>query len=256
MKAFVAFTKKELTSHARTMKIMIFGILFLLIAVLNVATAKFTPALMEMMSDMMAESGMTVTVGEPTALDSWTQFFKNIPVGIIVFVVLESGIFTGEYRSGTLVLSLTKGLDRKTVVASKTVVMTLLWTASYWLCFGATYAGNMLFWDNSLAKELGFAAFCTWLFGIFLISVTVLASTVFSSNIGVLLTAGGTVMVFYLAGMIPKIGRFFPTYLADGTSLVYGLSAPDDYLAAAVITAAASVVCLAASFPLFDKKQL
>ena len=247
MKAFVAFTKKELTSHARTMKIMIFGILFLLIAVLNVATAKFTPALMEMMSD---------TVGEPTALDSWTQFFKNIPVGIIVFVVLESGIFTGEYRSGTLVLSLTKGLDRKTVVASKTVVMTLLWTASYWLCFGATYAGNMLFWDNSLAKELGFAAFCTWLFGIFLISVTVLASTVFSSNIGVLLTAGGTVMVFYLAGMIPKIGRFFPTYLADGTSLVYGLSAPDDFLAAAIITAAASVVCLAASFPLFDKKQL
>ena len=39
--------------------------------------------------------------------------------GLIAFVLLQSSIFTREYTSGTLTLSLTKGLARYKVVLSK-----------------------------------------------------------------------------------------------------------------------------------------
>ena len=85
----------------------------------------------------------TVTVD---AMSSWVQFFKNLPMGLIIFILLESSIFTKEYQSGTLVLALTKGLDRYKVVISKASVLLVLWTFFYWICYGITYGYNAYFW--------------------------------------------------------------------------------------------------------------
>ena len=100
------------------------------------------------------ETGMTITAVSVSALDSWVQFFKNIPMALIIFVILESNIFTGEYRSGTLVLSLTKGLDRYKVLIAKTAVLTVLWTLGFWVCYGITYGCNRIFWEEQAAQHL------------------------------------------------------------------------------------------------------
>ena len=52
--------------------------------------------MLETLSDSLAEQGMMVTEVTVNALTSWTQFFKNIPIALIVFVFLYSGIFTKE----------------------------------------------------------------------------------------------------------------------------------------------------------------
>ena len=44
--------------------------------------------------------------------------------------------------------------------------------------------------------------------------------------------------------------------LMDGNSLIYGVKAPEEYTAAIIITVAISLALLAASIPLFNKKQL
>ena len=115
MRSVIAFTKKEITEQMRTGKVLFLGILFILFGIMNPAVAKLTPWLMEQLSDSLAESGMIITEVKVTALDSWMQFYKNIPMALIAFVLLEAGIFTKEYRTGTLVLSLTKGLRRRDV---------------------------------------------------------------------------------------------------------------------------------------------
>ena len=176
MRSLFAFVKKEMTEQARTGKLMILALVFGLFGVMNPAVAKLTPWLLETLSDSLAESGMTITVVSVTALESWVQFFKNIPMALIVFVLLESSIFTKEYRSGTLLLSLTKGLSRYKVVLSKAFVMILLWSLGYWLCFGITYGYNAYFWDNSVAKSLLFSAVCWWVFGLCVVTLTVLFS--------------------------------------------------------------------------------
>ncbi len=256
MRSLLALLKKETTEQLRSGRILILAILFVLFGVMNPAVAKLTPWLLETLSDSLAESGMTVTGVTVSATDSWVQFFKNIPMGLIAFVLLQSSIFTKEYQSGTLILSLTKGLERDWVVISKTVVLTVLWSASYWLCFGITYGYNAYFWDNSVAQNLLFSAVCWWLFGVWVILLTVLFSTLSKSNTGVLVGTGGVVLVSYLIGLLPKIGKYLPTRLTDGNSLIYGAMKPDAYAVAAIITVAVGVLCFAVSIPVFHKKQL
>ena len=256
MRSLFAFMKKELLEQLRSGRLAVLGVLFVLFGIMNPAVAKLTPWLFEMLSDSLAESGMTVTEVTVTAMDSWVQFFKNIPIALIVFVLLQSGIFTKEYRSGTLVLSLTKGLARYQVVVSKTALLIALWSACYWMCFGITYAYNAYFWDNAVAKNLVLAVGCWWLFGLWVIALAVLFSTLAKTNTGVLIGTGGVVLVSYLAGLLPKISRYLPTMLADGNSLIYGVKDAKAYGASIVIAVAISLVCLAVSIPVFNKKQL
>ncbi len=256
MKSLIAFIKKETMEQLRSGRLMILGILFVLLGIMNPATAKLTPWLLEIMADSLAESGMTVTNVTVSAMDSWVQFFKNIPLGLIAFVLLQSSIFTKEYSSGTLVLSLTKGLERFKVVISKTTVLTALWTLGYWLCFGITYGYSAYFWDNSVAQNLAFSVVCWWMFGVCVISLMTLFSTIANSNTGVLVGTGSVVLVSYLLGLLPKISKYLPTFLADGNSLIYGVAEEKSYVAAIIVTVGVSLICFVASIPIFNRKQL
>lgn len=252
----MAFLKKELLEQIRSGKLLFLGILFVLFGVMNPAVAKLTPWLLEIMADSMAESGMTITLSQVTAMDSWVQFFKNIPMALIAFVLMEGSIFTKEYSSGTLLLSLTKGLARYKVVVTKTLVLTVLWTIGYWLCFLITYSYNAYFWDNSVAQNLLFSAVCWWIFGLWVISMLILFSSLAKENTVVLLGTGGVVLICSLFSFIPTVQKFLPTQLSDGNSLIYGLAVADQYFPALIVAIAMAILCFGASIPIFNKKQL
>lgn len=256
MRALTAFVKKEWLDQLRAGRVMILTILFVLFGVMNPAIAKLTPWLMETLSDSLAQSGMIVTEVTVSAMDSWVQFFKNIPMGLIAFILLESSVFTKEYESGTLVLALTKGLPRPAVVIAKSVILASFWTVGVWSCFGITWMYSDFYWDNAVAQHLMFSGVCWWLFGLWTVSLLVLFSTAAKSNSAVLLGTGGAVLASYLAGMLPKVRDYVPTLLTDGNSLIYGVKTPEDYAAALGVTAALCVVCFAVSVPLINKKQI
>ena len=256
MKALIAFTKKEFMEQRRSGKMLFLTILFVVFGIMNPAIAKLTPWLMEMFADSLAQSGMTVTEVTVTAMDSWVQFFKNNPMALIAFVLLEGSIFTKEYQTGTLILSLTKGLSRKTVVISKSIILAVFWTVAYWLCFGITYGYNAYFWDNSIAQNLLFACVSWWLFGLWVIALMILFSCVANASSGVLLGTGGIVLVCYLLAMIPKISNYLPTKLSDGNPLIYAAAEAKDYSSALIITAAMFVIFFPVSIAAFNKKQL
>lgn len=256
MRSLFAFIKKELTEQIRSGRLMIIVILFSLFGIMNPAIAKLTPWLLDMFADSLAETGMSITAVSITALDSWMQFFKNAPMALIAFVLLQSSIFTKEYSSGTLVLSLTKGLKRSKVVISKSVVLAVIWTLGYALCFGITYVYNAYFWDNSIAHNLIFSVVCWWVFGMWVIGLVILFSTLSSSSTGVLCGTGGFVLLSYIIELIPKLSKYMPTFLTDGNSLTYGLAESGAYVPSLIITAFSAAAFFVISIPLFNKKQL
>lgn len=256
MKSLIAFLKKEIMEQSRTSKLVLLGILFTLFGLMSPVIAKLTPLIFEMMSESMAQSGMVIQEVAVTALDCWVQFYKNVPMALIAFVLVESSIFTREFESGTLLLSLTKGLDRYKVVVAKTAVLLVLWTVGYWLCFGITYAYSVYFWDNSIVRHLWLGAFCFWVFGVMIVALMMLFSTLSGSNTGVLVGTGSAVLVCYLLSVVPRITKYLPTQLMDGTALIYGKTTPEDYVAALAITAVISVACFIISIPVFNKKSV
>lgn len=254
MKSLIAFIKKELLEQIRTGKVMILGALFVLFGIMNPAIAKLTPWLLETLTDSLAESGMIVTEVTVSALDSWVQFFKNIPMALIAYVLIESSIFTKEYQSGTLLLSLTKGFERYKVVQSKTIVLSLLWTVGYWMCFGITYAYNTYFWDNSIAQHLILSVVCWWLFGMWVIALLILCSTIMNTNAGVLMGTGSIVLISYVLGFLPKIKSYVPTSLTNGTVLIYGVTTVNTYFIPLILVVIMCVICFITSILLFNKK--
>ena len=61
MKPLFSFLKKEYLETARTGKLMILVLLFVLFGIMNSALGKRTPWMVEMLSDTMAENGLLVT---------------------------------------------------------------------------------------------------------------------------------------------------------------------------------------------------
>lgn len=252
MKSFISFTKKEFSEHFRTGKFFIITGIFIVFAIMSPVLAYITPMVVEAMS----QGSTQITVGEVTAMDSWLQFLKNAPMILIVFGLIESNIFTKEYQSGTLVLALTKGLKRHTVLLSKTFILLTLWTAEYFMCYGLTYFINGMVWDNSVAENLGFMAVGGWLVGILAISLMVLFSAIAKNNILVLAGTGGIVFGAYLIGNLPEIGQYMPTVLMNTSNLIYGLEEAEYFVPAIIITSAVSLVSIVISIPVFNKKYI
>ncbi len=256
MKSLLALMKKEYLEVARTGKLIILILLFVLFGIMNPAIAKLTPWIMEIVSDTMADSGLIVTNIEVDALTSWAQFFKNIPIALIVYVLIFCDIFTKEYKSGILLLVLTKGLSRYKIVLSKTILLLSLWTVGYGICFSITYGYNAYFWDNSIANNLFFSVFIWWLFSLWVICLVVLFSSLLQNNTSVLLCTGGTVLLAYLLRIIPKLKEYSPVVLIDTNSLLIGTEGIDTYIKAVVIAAVLCIVFVTVSIPIINKRQL
>lgn len=90
--------------------------------------AKFTP-------DIIAAFGAGLEITEePTALDAWQQFFKNISgIGFSAFIILFGSCMSSEYSKGTLLLLVTKGLARPSVIMAKYTVAAVSMTVSFWV---------------------------------------------------------------------------------------------------------------------------
>lgn len=256
MMQFTAFTKKEFLEQIRTGKLTILIIIFCLFGIMNPAVAKLTPWMMDMMSEQLAESGMVINSVEVDALTSWTQFFKNMPIALIIFVVMFSGIVTAEYQKGTLVNVITKGMKRWKILASKLAVMTIIWTVGCLVSYGITFTYNAYFWDNNIIFNLSLAVFCFYLIGVWLISVIMLASAFFTSASAVTLSAGGTYIASYLLGLIHQIKEYMPTYLLNSMDLLTGVMDSNHYYAAMAITALLIVINVIMSVILFNRKTI
>lgn len=256
--------KKEFLESARTGRLLILMLLFVLFGIMNPAIAKLTPWMVELLSDTMAENGFIITDIQVDAMASWVQFFKNIPMALIAFVLICSDTFTKEYKSGTLLLVLTKGLARFKVVLGKGAMLFSLWTLGYWLCFAITYGYNAFYWDNSIAGNLFPAALIWWLFGTWTLCLVILFSALLRNNTEVTLCVGGTVLLSYLASLLPRVKPYAPTALMNAASLLSGMEENtaesikgiDSFQKAVIVTVILSVICVIVSIPVINKKHL
>lgn len=251
MKAFWAFTKKELTEYYRTAKIMILLVVFLLFGMINPVLAKFTP-------EIIKAAGLDLNLPDPTAMDSWAQFFKNVgQMGLIIVVIVFSGIMANEFSKGTLINILTKGLKRNTVILSKFTVASALWALSYLLCFVVTYFYTAYFWPMTGMHEVLMTFAGPFVYGEFLIALLILGGVLFKNTLGSLLLTGGVSLGLTILSIFPQLQKYNPMILSgDNMSLLIGTKVLSDFMPALLICVALIVIVISTSVVLFDHKSV
>lgn len=254
MNAYIAFVRKEFLEYSRTYKLFALVAVFLFFGFMNPITAKVMPELL----DSLLPEGMSLTLGEPTAFDSWAQFFKNISqMGTVIFAIVMSGIFASELSRGTLINMLTKGLSRTTVILSKLTAAIAIWTLSYVLCFGVTYGYTAYFWSMDGVMNLFLSAFGLWLFGVILIALLIFGGVVTGSIYGSLLVTGGAAILMTLLNIVPAVQRFNPVTLSSGNmALLMGQRTISDFTPAIAVCTIAAIALVAAAIGVFNKKQV
>lgn len=187
-----AFFKKEWDHYFLTNKWVLFFVVFIALGIMNPFTAKITPALIE---NLMGEEFQEL-IGEPTAIDSWLQFFKNVPqLGLIAFILMMANTMSKELQDGTLPIFLAKGLKRKSVILSKALFHSLMWTIGYSLTVAVTYVYTIYYWDQSIVQQLWPTLFGVYLFSLFMIVLTLVGNTMTNSTMGGLAISGGSFAV-------------------------------------------------------------
>ena len=255
MRHFTAILKKELMEGLRSYRTLIMVLVFAFFGVLSPLTAKMTP---EIISTFMPDEAKIIVMPDPSAIDSWAQFFSNVTqMGIIVMVIVFSGILANELTRGTLIILLTKGLSRISVILAKYTNMVLIWTISLLLCFVVNRGYTSYLFPDDTVANLAFAVFCLWLFGVFLLAVLLFAATLMKHSYSCLLITGSVVVALLLVSIAPAAQDYNPLSLASLNMRLLAESVQvQDLFWCIGISTAAVLTLLVGSVLVFRKKQL
>ncbi|MCL2051905.1 MAG: alpha/beta fold hydrolase [Lachnospiraceae bacterium] len=259
MIGFITFLKKELIEAVKTYKLLILGAVFLIFGMMSPLMAKMMPEIMKwaMASDpQTAGIDLSSLFTEPKALDAWIQFYSNIgQIGLIVLVIVFSGMLSSEISKGTLTIILTKGLARKAAILAKLTSAVLIWTANLTIAFLISWGYTVYFFPGEKLEHIGFAVFCLWVFGVFLLSLTTLAAALTKTTIFCMLSVGGGAVALTLLNIIPFINRHNPITLNSvPIQLLSGTIMPKGVYPTLIATSIIIAFLILASVVAFDQR--
>lgn len=254
MRIFLSLLKKEAIEGARTKKMISTFILFLLIGLISPLTAKLTPMILQ----SIATGNIDINVAPPSEIDSWTQFFKNISqIGMFGLAIILSSQMSNEFQKGTLINLLSKGLPRYQVVLSKIFYNFILWFLAYFCSFIITYFYTKYFFGISFPiRNILMAALLPFIFGLFLISLEILAGVISGNVIGTLILTAIGIVIQLILSIRDEIVKYMPIALIEKpVNLIKGIGY-DDYYVPIITGSILLILCIAISIAVINKKQI
>ncbi len=254
MRTFLSLLKKETIEGVRTKKMISTFILFLFIGLISPLTAKLTPMILQ----SIATGNIDINVAPPSEIDSWTQFFKNISqIGMFGLAIILSTQMANEFQKGTLINLLSKGLPRYQVVLSKIFYNFILWFIAYFCSFILTYFYTKYFFGISFPiRNILMAALLPFIFGLFLISLEILAGVISGNAIGTLILTTLGIVIQLILSIRDEIVKYMPIALiGKPVNLIKGIGY-DDYYVPIITGSILLILCIVISLAVINKKQI
>ena len=249
----LVFAGKELREIVRTWRIWVLPGIVLLFAITGPLLARFTP---ELVGALVGGSLHGLNVPPPTYQDAYLQWTKNLSqIVLIALIIVYGGLVSGEVRTGTAVLVLTKPLSRNAMIAVKAIVQSLFVAAVVvagalvtwgltWAIFGRAPAGPI--WSAT-------AAFLV--LAVLFVCLMTLVSAVIRSAAGAAGAGLGGYVVLAIAGIWKPLGEYSPAALTTQPASLAG--GHDVTVTWPVITALLlAVACVILAGTLFRRQDL
>lgn len=211
--------KKELKEQLKTYRFLIIAVAFLFFGLTTPLMLKYLPEIIK-----IAGEDIIIDIPPATAVQALTEYAGTIAqIGILIAVLVTMGAISRENEKGTAAMVLSKPVSRLAFILAKLFALSISFIVALILASMACYGYTVL-----LLGEADIVAFIALnglliLFFIVSISVTLLFSSMFKSQ----LVAGGLALVVLVGQAlmvnIPKIGASMPSNLVSwGTGLLSG----------------------------------
>lgn len=253
MKAFPRFLGKELLEIARTWRLPVVAGAALFFALTGPVLANLTPELLKSMTT--STPGMIIQLPEPTYVDAYAQWIKNLAqIVAFVIVIASAGAIAGEVAAGTTALVLTKPVSRAGFVVAKYVAQTVLVTVTAVIGTALTQLVTLIVFGEAPPEKLWLSAGIWIAYAALLVAIVTLCSaalpTLAAAGVGVV-----AMFALSLAALWGPLLRYSPAGLTAAPSDVL-LGKDVSLLWPLLTTAGLAVVLVAAASLVFSRREL
>jgi len=240
----------------RNFKILWIPLVFILLGIMQPVTSYYLPEIIKVAGEL--PEGAVFDIPVPTPQEVLVQTFGQYSqIGILVLVLAFMGIVAAEKNSGVSDIILVKPVSFANYITAKWVSIAIMTLGSFLLGILASwYYTGVLIGDVEFGELMkGSLVYGTWL--VFLVTVTLLLSSLFKSNIFVafmsLLVAIG---LSALTSLLSKWMTWSPARLSTHASSLLLTGSPDKQFALSLtVSLLLILVLLLSSIYLFAKKE-
>lgn len=248
MNGAAAFARKEALEILRTWRIWVLPAMVLFFAVTGPFLARFTP---EILGAVAGPQVGGLKLPAPTYGDSYAQWVKNLgQIILFALIIIYGSIVSGENRSGTAVLVLTKPVSRTAFVVAKFAVQSAFVAVLVIIGTAVTWAITAAIFGDAPAGPLWSAA-GTWLvFGVLVIALMTMLSVLMDSAPGAAGIGLGAYALISIATIWKPLASYSPAGLVTQPGLLAaGHGGPIAWpLVTALLLMAALLAIAAAAF--------
>ncbi|WP_099361837.1 ABC transporter permease [Fredinandcohnia onubensis] len=256
MRQWSVLFKKEWIEMTRNFKILWIPLVFILLGIMQPVTSYYLPEIIKAAGEL--PEGAVFDIPVPTPQEVLVQTFGQYSqIGVLVLVLAFMGIVAAEKNSGVSDIILVKPVSFANYITAKWVSITIMTLGSFLLGILASwYYTGVLIGDLEFGELMkGSLVYGTWL--VFLMTVTLLLSSLFKSNIFVafmsLLVAIG---LSALTSLLSKWMTWSPARLSTHASSLLLTGSPDKQFALSLtVSLLLILVLLVSSIYLFAKKE-
>lgn len=255
MRGFSAFVRKEAVEIIRTWRIWVLPGMLLFFALTGPVMAKFTPQIVAAVGgDQFA--GLMKALPTPTYLDAYAQWAKNLTqIALFAIIIIYGGLISGERKSGTAILVLTKPVSRFAFVTAKAAVHTVFLALTVAVCTALTWGVTVIVFGKAPGGAL-WSSVLAWLaFGVLFIGVMTLLSTLLGSQAGAAGIGLGIFTLMSVAGLWEPLAKYSPVAL-NGASMTLAAGKESAILWPVVTALALAVVLVLLAAAAFRTKEL
>ena len=193
MNGFLAFLSKELLEIRRTWRLWVLPGILLVIGLSSPVLAAITPRLVESMT--AGQPDVIIQIPDPVAIDAYLQFVQQLmQIALLALIIVTAAMVSGERRSGTAVLVLTKPVSRPAFLLAKFIAQMLLIAVALVLAALVCWLVTYLIFDEVPVLVFVQSTLIFMLIAAFFVAVMLVCSTLVNSQAG----AAGLGLVVYL----------------------------------------------------------
>ena len=254
MTGFLVFIGKESREILLTWRIWVLPGILLLFAVSGPLLARFTPQLVEVAVGNGQLYGFKIP--QPTYLDAYVQWLKSLSQIVqLALIIVYGSVVSGEIKSGTAVLMLTKPLSRTAFVVAKAVVHCAFLAALVVAGTLITWGLTAIIFGNAPGSALWSATIAWLVLGVLFIALMTLLSTLIGSAAGAAGAGLGVYALLLIAAIWKPLGTYSPAALTtQASSLAAGKSV--DVLWPVLTSLVVAAACVALAGQLFRYRDL